>query len=313
MIEREIAFLQSMNKTVDLCTRKSDDFKDLPSFTNDVLRLKTVAADISKENQVLEVSTQGFTNAKNASKEILLKDLNPPLKRIQAYASVSKNQVLQQAVKLTDTKLSKIHESMLSSTCRSIFELCQANLAELQVYGLTPAMLTALENSIVDFEAKLIGTPKYKGEQKAAKQNIDRFFAEASDLLKNKLDVLAEIIKDTYPETYVEYKSSRKLVITAGRSLALKGRITEAGTGKPMAGVTVTIVKNGNGEMKAAAGADLSKTVKRTAAQGGFQLKSLPAGAYTITASKAGYADQSVIVYINDGETGTGNLELPPL
>lgn len=314
MIERDIAVLQSMNRTVDLCTRKSDDFKDLPSFDADVLRLKTLATDISKENQVLEVSTQGFTKAKDASKENLLKDLKLPLIRIQAYASKSKDHVLLQAVKFTDTKLDKIHESMLGSTCRSISELCQANSVALVAYGTTPAMLTTLDSSITDYEAKLIGTPQYKGEQKAAKENIERYFAEGADILKNNLDPLAEIIKDTHPETYVEYKNSRKVVITARRSLSLKGKVTEAGTGLPISGVTITIVKKEDDEMKAArGGAELVKTVKRTAAGGGFQVKSLDVSAYIVTASKVGFADKSVTVYINDGETGSVNLELPPM
>ena len=73
-----------------------------------------------------------------------------------------------------------------------------------------PVMLTALGDAITDFDVKLVGTPKYRGEQKAAKQNMDIYFAQAADIVKNKLDVLAEIIKDTNPETYVEYKNTRK-------------------------------------------------------------------------------------------------------
>jgi hypothetical protein len=311
MIDREIAILQSLTKTVDLCTVKSEDFKDLPFFNTEVINLGKLVADIRKENQVLEISTQGFTNAKNTSKDNLMQVLLPVLKRIQAYASISKNEVLQNAVKLTNSNLLKMQESMLSSTCLAIQATCQDNATELLPYGLTPEMLAALGDAITDFDAKMIGTPKYRGEQKAAKQNMDTYFAQAADIVKSKLDVLAEIIKDTNPQTYIEYRNTRKLDLAGSRTMSLKGKVVLAGTTQPVPGVTVTITKNENGDAKAkAGGSDLQKNVKQSATQGGFQIQSLPAGSYTITAVKEGFTEQTVTVYINDGEMSEVRLEM---
>lgn len=303
MIDREIAILQSMTQTVDLCTRKSADFASLPTFNAEVIKIGTLVLTIREQNRILEVSAQGFTNAKNTSKEVLVAALLPVLKRVQAYASISKNDVLKNAVKLTNTTILRMQESMLSETCRSIQAICQQHATELIPYGSTPEMLTTLDNAIIDFDAKMVGTPQYRGEQKAAKLKIETSFAEAADILKNKMDMLIEIIKDTNPGTYVEYKSTRKLELTGSRTMALKGKAIDATTGKPVEGVTITISKNENGEMKAmAGGSELAKTVKRTSAKGGFQMQTLPAGTYTITATREGFAEQTVTVYVNDGE-----------
>ena len=63
--------------------------------------------------------------------------------------------------------------------------------------------------------------------------------------------------------------------------------------------------------MKAkAGGSELTKNVKRTSAKGGFQLQTLPAGTYTITATREGYAELTVTVYINDGEMSDVKLEM---
>jgi hypothetical protein len=172
-------------------------------------------------------------------------------------------------------------------------------------------MTLALDNAITDFDTKMVGTPQYRGEQKAAKLKIDNCFAEGTDIVKNKLDLLAEIIKDTNPGTYVEYKNSRKLELTGSRTMSLKGKAIDAATGLPIEGVTITISKNGNGEMKAkAGGSELTKTVKRTSPKGGFQLQTLPAGTYTITATREGYAELTVTVFINDGEMSDVKLEM---
>jgi len=244
MIDREIAILQSLTKTVDLCTRKSADFAGLPAFNAGVLQLGALVLTIREQNRVVEISTQGFTNAKNTSKELLVAAFLPVLKRVQAYASISKNDVLKNAVKLTNTAILKMQESMLSDTCRSIQATCQELATELAPYGLTPEMLVTLGNAITDFDTKMVGTPQYRGEQKAAKLKIDACFAEAADITKNKLDLLAEIIKDTNPGTYVEYKNSRKLELTGSRTMALKGKAVDTANGLPIEGVTLTKVSH---------------------------------------------------------------------
>jgi len=311
MNDREIATLQSYSNTVDLCTRKSVDFADLPLFNAEVLKLSGLVTNIREQNRVLENSTEGFTNAKNTSKNLLIQTLLPILKRIQAYASISRDQVLQNAVKLTKTDLLRMRESLLSDTCRTIMVTCQEKTTELTPYGLTPAMLTLLGAAITDFDAKLVGTPQYLGEQKAAKKNIATSFAEADDIVNTKLDVLAEIITDTNPQTYIEYRNSRKLDLPGSHTMSLKGIVVVAGTSEPIPGATVTITKNENGDSKAkAGGTDLQKNVKQSATQGGFQIQSLPAGTYTITAVKVGFTEQTVTVYINDGEMSEVKLEL---
>lgn len=311
MIDREIAILQSLTKTVDLCTRKSADFTSLPTFNAEVTKLGLLVTTVREQNRILEVSTQGFTNAKNTSKEQLVATFLPVLKRVQAYASISKNDVLKNAVKLTNTSILKMQESMLSETCRSIQATCQQHATELAPYGLTPEMMVTLGNAITEFDAKMVGTPQYRGEQKAAKLKIEASFAEAADIVKNKLDLLIEIIKDTNSGTYVEYKSSRKLELTGSRTMALKGKAVDSTTGNPVEGVTINIFKSETGEMKAkAGGAELQKNVKRTSAKGGFQLQTLPAGTYTITATREGFAEQTVTVYVNDGEMSEVKLEM---
>lgn len=48
---------------------------------------------------------------------------------------------------------------------------------------------------------------------------------------------------------------------------------------------------------------------KITAAKGGVNVKSMSAGNYHITFRKAGYADQTVTVSVNDGESTVVNIK----
>jgi len=303
MNDREIATLQSYDKTVDLCTKKSPDFGSLPLFSEYVTELGVLAGNLRRYNHVLEVSTEGFTNAKNTAKESLLNIALPVLARVQAYAKISRDEVLQNAVKITGSMLKRLKESLLGSKCRGIFDICQERYEAIAPYGLTPEMLAAFEAAINDFEIKLKGSPQYRGEQKAARQNFDNDFAAANDLVKNKMDVLVEIIKDINPSIYIEYWNSRKLELSGSRTLAMKCRVTDGATNQPIEGVTVNISKNESDDTTANASTEAVKMAKRTTAKGAFQVKMLPTGTYTLTAGKEGYATQTLTVVVNDSET----------
>ena len=311
MNDREIAILQSWTKVVDLCTRKSDDFAGLPTFNQEVTTLAGLLSSIRSQNQVLEVSTKGYTEAKNAAKEGLIAVLMPVLKRVQAYASISKDEVLKNEVKLSSSELAKMYESMLASTCRAVKQVCEAKSAVLAPYGLTEPMLRSLDDAITAFEAKLAGSPQYRGEQKAAKLTIEMYFGQGDDIIKNKLDMLAEIIKDTNPETYTEYRNARKLEMSGSRTLALKFKVHEAGSQTPVNRVKLTLTKVETEESKKkGGGSDLAKNVKFTSPLGGCQVKSLEAGSYSITATKEGFLPQTVTVFVNDGETSEVKIEM---
>lgn len=303
MNDREIATLQTHDKTVDLCTKKASDFEGLPMFGEYVTRLGVLTGNMRRYNHVLEVSTEGFTNAKNTAKESLISIALPVLARVQAYAKISRDEVLQNAVKTTGSRLKRLQESLLGSKCRSISSICQERAGALITYGLTPEMLAALEAAIAGFELKFVGTPQYRGEQKAARQNFDNDFAAANDLVKNKMDALVEIIKDTNPSTYIEYWNSRKLELSGSRTLAMKCRVMDGATNQPIEGVTVNISKNESDDVTANAGTEAVKMTKRTTAKGAFQVKSLPTGTYTLTAGKEGYTTQTLTVVVNDSET----------
>jgi len=302
MNERQITILQSLTRTVDLCNLKSGDFTLLPSFSELVARLAELVSGIGQESQKLDVSVHGYIRAKNSSKDTLLQLQMPILRRIQAYAAIVQDELLLNEVKLNSSGLSRIHESMLGLSCRRILAICRDHAAELALYDLSPEMTDSLEAAIIDFESKLAGSPQYLGAQKAARQELEKLFDQALNLVKGKMDVLVEILKLSNPAIYTEYKNARKMESKARRSISLMGQILESGNLQPIIGATITIMKETNGDAAATPGTELSKTVKRSAGKGGFRVNSLAAGNYSITGSKEGYADCTQRVLISDTE-----------
>jgi len=130
------------------------------------------------------------------------------------------------------------------------------------------------------------------------------------------MDAAVEIIRLTQPNFYNGYRTARKVISTGKSKLAVKGTITDAATGEPLKGVTVSfcpecVEPTGQAAANAMSAAKEEVVLtKRTAEKGGFNIKSLPEGVYKVTAKKNGYKEQVVAVAVNDGEMGDLNVEL---
>ena len=144
--------------------------------------------------------------------------------------------------------------------------LISVSYTHLDVYK-RQALIDALDTSVADFEAKLLGTPQYIGEQKAAKQKREKAINACEEIMTNDLDMIVEILKHENPETYAGYQHARKVKMMGRRTMALKIKVVESNSKNRVPGVNITIVPDTNGDALKAT-ADLTKTVKRTSALG---------------------------------------------
>lgn len=223
--------------------------------------------------------------------------------KLQAYARFNNNQILISETKITLSDLKKLADTLLRDKAQGYHTLAQQNLAGLASYGINADSLTSLNNAIITYAASI---PKPLVGTLDKKQNtllIAKGFMDADSALEN-IDALIEIVKITQPNFYNIYKSARKILETGTGSLAVKGLVTEEGSGLPLKGVTLTFSITGQGANAA------KPMLKKTADKGGFNVKSLPAGTYQVTVQKLGYAGQTVTIIVNDGEPVELNVSL---
>ena len=116
-------------------------------------------------------------------------------------------------------------------------------------------------------------------------------------------------MKLTQVDFYNSYKSARKVIETGVGSLAVKGFVTDAVSGEPVKGATLSFVLEGGAMAKGAKKAAES-VVKKSADKGGFNIKSLPSGMYSVIVKKVGYADQMATVAVADGDLTELLIEL---
>lgn len=287
----------------------------LPSFNANLATLKGTTTQIQSISELQKFDKTGVTQGKNQLKASLIVLAADNARKITAYAKFTNNQTLLAEVSLTESDFRRCSDTALKDYAQIIYDRIQANLPALAGYSISAATQTTLLTAITTYNAA-IATPRVGATVKSqATKQLAALFETGNAALAN-MDTAVEIIRLSQVNFYNGYKTARKIVETGIGSLAVKGFVTDAQTGEPLKGATILFSPTGGDATQSVAANGISKSkeeailTKRTAEKGGFNIKSIPEGVYSVTIKKNGYKDQVVTVAITDGEMSDLNVEL---
>ena len=284
----------------------------LPTLTANVTVLQTTILQIQAMAELQDFEKTGIADNKQQLKGTVVMLAADASRKLTAYAMFTGNTVLLKEIKIGESVLMHQADADLKTKAQEIYDRAQANVAALATYGITAASQTALLNAINAFNAAIPKPRLGIDERKQATQQLVVLFETMDRALKN-IDAAVAIVKNTQPVFYKGYETARKVIGTGSKTVSVKGLVTDAATGEPVKGVTVTFALDGGTPevaRSAKAGAQPAAVTKKTAEKGGLQVKSLPTGTYTVTLRKAGYADEVVTIYVNDGEMTVLNVSI---
>ena len=252
------------------------------------------ANDLLKKNYVNEIK-----QIIDELRTNLIRDIMSTSRRMQAYADYKKDKALLKGTKYTDTYLSSLSDVQLVLVAKSLYEKVNLYLTEVELYGLNAATQKTLLN-----DTTLYDTSSPQLDAKGREQtNLTAVIAEnykTADAIVASLDKLVEIVHDTEPAFYKSYKATRKVEVPKD-VVQLIAKITDAQTGAGVPNTTVTLVLNGT---------TTNPIVKQTAEKGGFQIKTLHNGIYTVTVVKLGYLTQILTIIITGDEPYGLNVKM---
>lgn len=274
----------------DFMTANGTVLTALPNFAANQTAFQGAITQIQANGALQTFDKTGIAANKGAAKRSLVTLVADAARKITAYAKLNNNQTLLAEVNYSESDLKNRADTNLKDAAQGLYDRVQTNLAALATYGITAASQTALLNAITAYNAEIPKPRLGINEKKQATMLLVSLFNTADTALVN-IDAVVEIVRLTQPSFYNGYKGARKLVITGGGSIAVKGVVTDASTGNALALVTVRFVLNG-----------VLVLTKKSAAKGGFMVKSLAEGTYVVTASKPGYKDGVLQLYLSEGE-----------
>jgi len=293
--------------TVDFCEQSSPIMGPLPNFSDNLIKLKAINDQIFIYGGEQSRNISGTTLAKKDLRENLENLAADSARKAMAFATVTKNQVLFQEVNYTLSDLHRMPDTLLAETTTIIHSRIEANMIGMVAYQVSAATQQEFLQAITDYKASLATPRVTKVTQKVATAKLAELFKNGDEVLV-EMDAVVEIIRTTQAEIYLGYKSARKMIETGNRKMAVKGLVTDVHSGEPIKGAIISFWPDGDATKTYAAG-DAS-LVKKTGQKGGFYVSIMPAGAYRVSLRKVGYTEQTLTIYVNDGELTTVDVAL---
>lgn len=278
--------LQNKKRMIETVTDKLEKNNDklsvvpvLPAF---VLELRQKIDQINSTHEVQLGGSEGFTQTKKDLREKLTTGLLAIINRAKTYALVTNDQLLKSTVNYAAYQLEVMSQENFASLADRILNACASHINDLKDYGLTEQMISETRADHAAYVAAKTGPKQAIVTRKSATSGLVILFSEADEVLV-KIDAMMEIVRETEPALYADYKSLRMIDNLRGKSkpgnpgeTGISGTVGNMETGDDLPGVKVSI-----------AGTSYSTT---TDTNGNYSF-ALPAGTYTLTASLSGFAD----------------------
>ena len=281
---------------------KIGELKGLPNFMTFLNEFQDYISkiQITLERQALDES--GVAKTKTALKLKLALLAADNTRRIYAYALFINDRVLSTEMQISQSKLEIKSDENLTRFAEAIFSRAKSHLIDLAPYGITADTLDVFRSAIDDFTGSMSNPRINNTESKLNTQQMAGYFTGVEKSLE-QIDALIDILRNAQPDIFNAYIQSRKTIDYGTRTIAVRGIIIDAITKIGLKGVVLAFM---NADEKNTA----VKLVKKTAAKGGFNIKSLAEGIYRIKISKVGYVDQVITVTVNKGELCKIKMEM---
>ncbi len=175
-----------------------------------------MAINNSAGKQITPVS--GATDAKASVRHDYEEKILVVAAQLSALAEVKNDANLAGQSELTLSGLDKLADDDLEETGTRIAGLTTTNLAALADYGITAADVTELNNLTTQFHNVKTAPRTAVAGRAGQTATLPDMIAEATSILRNRLDKLVTRYRKTNPDFYAGYQSARVIVDRGGSS-----------------------------------------------------------------------------------------------
>ncbi len=179
-------------------------WNQLAPLTPIVDGLRQNVTDILAQSQLqAHYETVGYTKRKDVHMDQILERSYQLGLKLRAYAKVTTDHVLLQAVNFSNTKLRRGSAQLVLQRCQRIVQHARSHLAELANYQVTEAEVAAVEQMLTTTEPMTPARNVISGERKTATSSIPELIAQARQNLDMLDDLVESMVTDVaFVDTY---------------------------------------------------------------------------------------------------------------
>jgi hypothetical protein len=131
---------------------------------------------------------------------------------LQAYAHDTGNLDLAEAIKTSKSDITRLRDQDVEAIVSKVLAVADEKLEDLADFGTTESNITEIKNTLEEFKG-LIGKPRViLNEKYVAIASLEGFYDETNSVLKNKLDKLMLIFRESNSEFFDGYIRARAIV-----------------------------------------------------------------------------------------------------
>jgi len=280
----------------------------LPTFQALYQTLVSLILQIQNLGEAQQTDKSGNTTSKSKLKDSLAKLAADTARKLFAYATFSKNFVMQAQVDASESKLRRMPDIDLKNKAQVIYEIAKTNIDSLATYKIDNDTQETLLDAINKFNDN-ISTPRLAAVEttQTTKQLVELFKKGKATI--DDLNTTIGIIRLTEVDFYVGYKAARKQVGNGTAKVLIKGVVKDEATNLPLPGAKLTFTHNGTSDLQKNSNGKVA-FIKKTAKKGGFNVFSAAEGTYTVTIELPGYKKVTTTVNVIAGQVSVMNILL---
>lgn len=262
---------------------------NLPEYSTNLVKLKAIVKAIQEAAEEQKTDIKGISKYKLQAKNLLIKLSADNARKLTSFAKLTQNPVLLGQVNFTETDFKRFSDDSLKDYAQLIYNCAEPIVSQLENYNISTDSQATFSGAIADYNEVLVSPDLAGTIKKQATEKLVRLLIEGDQVVDN-MAAAVEVVRLKEPVFYLGFKTAQKTTVRGRVSLSVKGQTVDV-NGQPMPGVIFTATLNG-----------VVVLTKKTSKKGGFNLKSLAAGAYAFTFKKAGFTEQTITVVVNAGE-----------
>lgn len=208
-LENKLTMYEAVASLLDSNTAK---LASLTALTPVITDFKDRILAIKEKDTLANTAGAGNTAAKAADEAALINDAVTIASALFALGSATNDDRLKALSKVTKSSLVALRDTQLAIDVTNIKNLADAYAAPLAGYGITAPMIAELETKITNFNTSLGAREVGASVSTSAFSQLDVMFKDTDTLLKEQIDKIMVIFKNSDPQFYGEYVNSREII-----------------------------------------------------------------------------------------------------